>query len=361
MKDAKAECCGSLIPEIPSGKLKVVVFTQWKEYKHYLLSKFKEIFHDSICVNVTENYLIFEADFLEFLDVALVSRDFTPEELRRIMILPLSRDESFTLDSLGKMRTFEYWLNLRRGKTLKFVLENESLVTFFQPIVDTETKEVVFYESLSRGINEGGNLIPPSELFSLAQKLDVNCHINRLSIKKAVESYYSLKFDKPLSINLPPDLLVDAKYIVEDIIKPPSPDLLKKIHLEITEAGELDFDEVIELVIKPLKEKGIKIAIDDVGKGYSSLNRIVKIRPDIVKIDLTLIRNIHQDRLKRYVVAALTSLCDKESIMVVAEGVETLEEFKTLKELGVRFMQGYLFAKPSPCPRDIRHPRMSLN
>ena len=97
-----------------------------------------------------------------------------------------------------------------------------------------------------------------------------------------------------------------------------------------------------------LREAGIKIAVDDVGSGFASLDTVVEIRPDIVKVDRQLVRALHKDELKYNIMQAIISFCKKSGVMTVAEGIEEEKELEAVNELGVDAVQGYLLACPTP-------------
>ncbi|PLV56063.1 EAL domain-containing protein [Thermotoga sp. SG1] len=144
---------GSIVPNFPSSAKRIIVFVPHADYLNYLLHKFQEVFKHDVEISFSEDNISFEMKFDEFIDLALSSEEFTELEKQRIMILPLELDETISLRSLKKMRTFQYWLDLRKADILRFVLENESLVTYFQPIVNTSTGEIYSYECLSRGVD----------------------------------------------------------------------------------------------------------------------------------------------------------------------------------------------------------------
>jgi EAL domain-containing protein (putative c-di-GMP-specific phosphodiesterase class I) len=124
-----------------------------------------------------------------------------------------------------------------------------------------------------------------------------------------------------------------------------------RVILEITERAKLEKIGNVQHRIARLRELGFRIAIDDIGAGYSGLNSFAMIQPDIVKLDITLVRGVEADAVKRKLVRVLTDLCHDLNIVVVAEGVETIPERDTLVELGCDLFQGYLFARPgTPFP-----------
>jgi EAL domain-containing protein (putative c-di-GMP-specific phosphodiesterase class I) len=141
----------------------------------------------------------------------------------------------------------------------------------------------------------------------------------------------------------PSDLLDEALYSLDSPITP----FARQVVLEITERAALDSGADIPGRIRRLRSLGFRVAIDDLGAGYAGLSYFALLTPDVVKLDITLVRNIHQEEIKRKLVG-LTSLCKDLGMLVVAEGVETAEERDTTLELGCDLLQGFLFAKPAP-------------
>jgi EAL domain-containing protein (putative c-di-GMP-specific phosphodiesterase class I) len=124
--------------------------------------------------------------------------------------------------------------------------------------------------------------------------------------------------------------------------------------LEITERASLDDVSEIQTKIARLRQLGFRIAVDDLGAGYAGLNSIANLEPEVMKIDMTLIRDVDVTSAKQKVVGAMVSLCAEMNVMVVAEGVETKMEREALRRQGCEVMQGYLFAKPAkPFPEAV--------
>jgi EAL domain-containing protein (putative c-di-GMP-specific phosphodiesterase class I) len=120
-----------------------------------------------------------------------------------------------------------------------------------------------------------------------------------------------------------------------------------RIVLEITERAHLDSVPDVETRINRLRAMGFRIAIDDIGAGYSGLNSFTMLRPDLVKLDMALVRDIDKDPVKRRLAGLLLQLCNDLGIAVVGEGVETPAERQTLLDLGCDLLQGYLFGRPA--------------
>lgn len=118
--------------------------------------------------------------------------------------------------------------------------------------------------------------------------------------------------------------------------------------VEITEHEAIEDYTVLAATLEGLREHGVRVAIDDAGAGFASLRHTLLLRPDIVKVDTSLTRNIDGDRAKRALTSALVSFGEEMGIAIVAEGIETREELETLVALGVPFGQGFYLAKPAP-------------
>ena len=124
--------------------------------------------------------------------------------------------------------------------------------------------------------------------------------------------------------------------------------------IEITEHTDVDNYEDLVRALQPLRQRGIKLAIDDAGAGYSSLRHILHLRPDYIKLDMDLIRHIDIDPARRALASALIGFARDTGSVIIAEGVETASEFATLQSLGVEQVQGYFLGRPMPLEGALR-------
>jgi EAL domain-containing protein (putative c-di-GMP-specific phosphodiesterase class I) len=244
---------------------------------------------------------------------------------------------------------------------LDAILAAESILTHFQPLVSIKNRAVIGLEALSRGMLEGANLaVPPGVLFQLAQTQKDRLALDRLCRKKAVERFaplYQAKRDLLLSLNL------DTRVLYRSIVG--SGHLLNCVRgmgvspnnviIEILESNVKDEAALAEF-ITAYRGHGFLIALDDIGAGHSNLDRISSIKPDIIKIDRSLIRDIDQEHHKYEIAKSLVRLAGNVGAMAVAEGVERQEEVLTLMELGVDIFQGFYFCKP----REFEAPRFTF-
>jgi EAL domain-containing protein (putative c-di-GMP-specific phosphodiesterase class I) len=161
------------------------------------------------------------------------------------------------------------------------------------------------------------------------------------------------KAPEPIESAPPPALLfvnLHATDLLDATLGSPSSPLTavaSRVVLEITERAALPDARDVRFAIAQLREKGFRIAIDDLGAGYAGLSTFATLEPEFVKLDMSLVRNVHTSPVKQKLVRSMTSLCLDMGIAVVAEGIEVVEERDTILELGCGLLQGYLYARPA--------------
>jgi EAL domain-containing protein (putative c-di-GMP-specific phosphodiesterase class I) len=223
-----------------------------------------------------------------------------------------------------------------------------SLWIAFQPIVTVSQHQILAYEALLRTTEP---LLPhPGAVLKAAERLGRLDDLGRL-VRTEVARRAPDAPDALLFVNLHPHDLRD-----EQLYAPSSPlgPLAGRVVLEITErAGLEDLDDV-EGRMKALRGMGFRLAIDDLGAGYAGLTSLTQIQPEVVKFDMSLIRDLDSSTVKRRLVQSMTALFKEMDLVVVAEGVETIEERDALAAIGCDVLQGFLFARPGrgfPQPR----------
>jgi EAL domain-containing protein (putative c-di-GMP-specific phosphodiesterase class I) len=212
----------------------------------------------------------------------------------------------------------------------------------FQPIVEISSGTTFAHEALVRC--KVPEYAEPPVLFARAVAEGACGNLGRL-IRDAA---FGTCGDIALFVNLHPDELT-ARWLV----RPDDPVGFhtRAVYLEITESSMLSHFELCRDVVTELsKRTGAHLVVDDFGAGYSNLERIVELEPSVVKLDLALTRDIHVKKRKQVVVRHLVNLCTELGASVVAEGVETLDELKCVRDLGVTYAQGYLLARPASPP-----------
>ncbi|PYE23891.1 EAL domain-containing protein (putative c-di-GMP-specific phosphodiesterase class I) [Rhizobium sp. PP-CC-3A-592] len=213
----------------------------------------------------------------------------------------------------------------------------------FQPIINVETGTVFAQEALTRSLTGGG----AASVFGSVSPRGM-LTFEALCRKKAIRTAAACGLDVPLSLNISPAALtlngrgaVDTLRFAEQMgLRPDA------LILEVTENGVIDYTATANAAMTPLRQQGLQVAIDDFGAGHNGLQAFVDIKPDIVKMDITLIRDLSCCEARQTLVHSIVECCERLGIKVIAEGVETIDQARTLRSLGVVLMQGFLLARP---------------
>ena len=219
----------------------------------------------------------------------------------------------------------------------------DSLTMVYQPIVDSRTKKTAGYECLMR--TKEPSLPHPGAVLEAAERLGRLHDLGRRVRARAVEGFQAADEDSLLFVNLHPADLLDA-----DLYDRAAPltKIAHRVVLEITERAALDDLTETKHRAAELRRRGFKIAIDDLGAGYAGLTSFATFEPEVVKLDMTLIRDIEKSTVKRQIVDSMSRLCRDLDMRVVAEGIETAAELACLLDLGCDYLQGYFLGRPAP-------------
>jgi EAL domain-containing protein (putative c-di-GMP-specific phosphodiesterase class I) len=241
-----------------------------------------------------------------------------------------------------------WMLGDRGGLEAGFERALSSLWMAYQPLVSYERKQVLAFEALMRSPEP--TLPTPGAILQAAERLDRLHDLGR-AVRAAIASTAETAPSRWVFVNLHPhDLLDDTLY------DPASPlsKVAHRIVLEITERATLDEVADTKSRVARLRDLGFRIALDDLGAGYAGLTSFALLEPDVVKIDMPIIRDVHLLTTKQKVIRSLAELCRDMGMMVVAEGVENAEERDGLLACGCDVLQGYFFAKPGrPFPQVV--------
>lgn len=214
----------------------------------------------------------------------------------------------------------------------------------FQPIVDVVEREIVSYEALIRGLG-----MQPA--YQILQQVPVSAMhtFDQGARVKAIQLASRLGLDRQLNLNfLPQGLDASAVAILTTIEAAEGAHLsLEQVVLEVTEGEIIDDQAQFATLINEYRGLGVKVSIDDFGAGYSGLNLLADFQPDQIKLDMKLIRGIDRSGPRQAIVRAIVQVSDDLGIDVLAEGVESVAEYRWLANQGIRLFQGYLFAKPA--------------
>lgn len=235
----------------------------------------------------------------------------------------------------------------KKVKILKEIIKKENIYPVYQPILNLKEESIMGYEALTRIT---GNIDTKIEdLFSLSEEVGMCWAFEEMCRKKALKNATAKPQNTKLFLNVNPNVLIDKKFesgITSKFIKKYGLEP-KDIVFEITERRPIPYRKLFKQVLIHYAEQGYSIAIDDFGSAYAGLDRLCYIKPDYLKLDIHLIRNIEKDEMKKALVKHLIQLCKEVSIKTIAEGIETESEAKIIKELEADFVQGYFYAMPS--------------
>ncbi len=240
--------------------------------------------------------------------------------------------------------------NLLNSELDKIIAKN-GISTHFQPIISVKRKSIVGFEALSRGLHpEHGSLISPFVLFQAANKFNKTVEIDRLCREMALYRFSLLHKKNPdllLFINFDTSMvdkgIVGSGNFMQSVRRyglPPA-----NIVIELVESRVTDLAELMKFVAM-YRRQGFLLALDDFGAGHSNLERISGIKPDIIKIDRSLVNNVHNEFYKQEILKSIIKLTDQLGTMVLSEGVEHREEAAKTMELGTDLLQGYFFSRP---------------
>jgi diguanylate cyclase (GGDEF)-like protein len=258
---------------------------------------------------------------------------------------------SFFDESLRQSATRE----LELATALRGAVDRGEFEVYYQPIVATDTREVEVYEALLRW-HHAGTVVPPLEFVPIAESTGLIGEIGEWVLDTAIADIARMRRcgrpDVTVSVNvsalqLRNDRLVET---VRDILSAHGVDG-SVLSLEVTESMLVDDADKADSLLARLTAQGILVVLDDFGTGYSSLSRLRHMPIAVLKIDKSFVAEIGDDSTALSLLSAITSMADALSILIVAEGVETELQMRTVTEMGARFAQGFLFGEPAPLAR----------
>jgi EAL domain-containing protein (putative c-di-GMP-specific phosphodiesterase class I) len=231
-------------------------------------------------------------------------------------------------------------------ESLLEIIFDRKVWTVFQPILEIETLQVMGHEALSRG-PRGTELQPPLAIFGLAARHGLTEELERCCRRRAFKDWQTFGAPGRLFVNTVSATVRDPSFLGRGVVDYLGPDLSPRlVTLEITEREIIENLTLYREAMHSFIELGFTFAIDDVGKGYSGLETIASLGVSFLKIDMSLVRGVHEKRVSQQIVKAIHDLGQGVGAAVIAEGVETREELAALKDLGLRYAQGYLFGQP---------------
>ncbi len=291
---------------------------------------------------------------LEGLDEAL-----SPTELRETRAMIRPEGGGLAVADLADVVSLKTLLALFRSDWLLEALREDRLTTHFQPIVFADDPgRVLAHECLLRGVSADGSLIPPGDLYAAARDADLLFQLDRAARLTAIREAKGLGLgeDSALFINFNPTSVYDPAYCLRSTFAAASAVGLcpQQIVFEIVESDHIADIPHLVRIAETYRRSGFRVALDDLGSGYGSLNLLHQIRPDFIKLDMAMVRGVGNDSFKGILVAKLLEMAREMGVQTIAEGVETESEYEWLRRHGADFLQGYLIARPASPPRRPR-------
>lgn len=306
-----------------------------------------QVIEEGKCLNI-----ILDKNNIECYKTLLTTK-LTSKELKETQVLWMPEPQEPKLGDFSRMISLDNFNSLKESEWLLDLLATERITSHFQPIVYTaDTSQIFAHEALLRGLDDGGNLIAPGRIFSQAEKAGLLFQLDALARTSAIREASRHGIKDLLFINFSPTSVYDPttclRMTVRAIDEAGIPH--NNVVFEVAESEQPPDIRHLVKILKFYQDAGFLIALDDFGSGYSNLNLIHQLRPDFIKLDMQLIRNVHQDPYKALITEKLLEIAQQLEIRTIAEGIESLEELNWVRERGATFVQGYLIAKPTSPP-----------
>lgn len=230
---------------------------------------------------------------------------------------------------------------------LRKILNNHQVDVVFHPVVALDSYDILGFEALARGprasrYEEPLTLLAAADYYNCRLEVETICH--RSAILAAAGNLQS----RYLFLNINPRFIHTDQYSPRRILKLLEDSQIdpRQIVFEITERTWVDDYAILNSYLTVYRRQGIRVAIDDAGAGYSSLQAIAELQPDFVKMDLSLVRDIDKNTVKQAVLETIAYLCAKINAAVICEGIERMEELQMVQDMGCNYGQGFLFYDP---------------
>lgn len=277
----------------------------------------------------------------------------SPKELQDTLVLFIRGPVQPQLHDFSDITSLQRFIKFSQSDWLVKMLADQRFTSHFQPIVHVADTSCIFaYEALLRGLDEQGDLVMPGAILELSTEAGLLPQLDRIARLSAIAQASHHRIDNHIFINFSPTALYDPVSCLRSTVEAIDQAGIShdRVVFEVVESDKPQTLDHLKSILKYYRDAGFLIALDDLGSGYSSLNLLHQLRPDFLKLDMDLIRNVHQDPYKAHITAKILEISQKLNIQTVAEGVECTGELNWLQAHGATFAQGYLIAKPSAEP-----------
>ncbi|MEH1832892.1 MAG: EAL domain-containing protein [Nostoc sp.] len=276
-----------------------------------------------------------------------------PRELKQTQVLFIRGAIQPQLHDFSDITSLQRFIKFNQSDWLVEMLATERFTSYFQPIVYIkDTSKIFGYESLLRGLDEQGNLVLPGPILELATEAGLLPQLDQVARLSTITQVSRYQVSGHIFINFAPTSLYDPAFCLRSTVEAIDAAGIShdRVVFEVVESDNPQDLAHLKTVLQYYRNAGFLVALDDLGSGYSNLNLLHQLRPDFIKLDMELIRDVHQNLYKASITEKLLEITQKLNIQTVAEGIECIEELNWLQERGATFAQGHLIAKPSAVP-----------
>lgn len=265
----------------------------------------------------------------------------------------LERDSEFRVRHLADMVPLGVLISRLEHQWLGSMLEDGRLEMHFQPILHADRSDDIFaFECLVRGIGQDGGLVRPDQLFAAARATDLMFHMDRAARIAAIRQAARQGISENVFINFNPTSVYDPVFCLQTTF-----DEVNRLGsepgryvFEVVETDLVEDPSHLEAILREYRKHGFRVALDDLGAGYGSLNLMQSIRPDFVKLDRGMVDGVSTDDYRASITSRLIEMARDLDVQIIAEGIETAEDWEWLKSQKVDFVQGFYFARPDAVP-----------
>jgi EAL domain-containing protein (putative c-di-GMP-specific phosphodiesterase class I) len=293
------------------------------------------------------------------LDACLLELGATmdPASMRRARALFVPGQRVPCLDDFGRISSLHELHILAQTGWLLDQLEKGQITSHFHPIVHVgDTSRVFAHEALLRGKGPDGEPLEPLSILQLAREAGLMAELDLAACRSAIREAALLDADVTVFINFSPGMMEDAEGCLRGTVAAIDAAGLQhdRFVFEVIEADRIEDAAQLKRVLDSYRRDGFRVALDDLGAGWSTLTLVHRLRPDFIKLDRELIRQVHRDPVKDLIASKLLEIGRGLGIQTIVEGVEHRAELQWARARGADFVQGFLIARPAPGPG--RHP-----
>lgn len=277
-------------------------------------------------------------------------RMLTHGESEELRVLYKPAAGALTTADFPKVQSYTQFSRVSQSSWLGELLADDRLTAVLQPIVHaTEPSRVFAHEALLRGVARDRGIVYPNYIFDVARGCGMTTQVDLAARQAAIDRMVLDGIEENLFVNLTPNAIDDPasslRRTVEMIDEAGIPH--ERIVFEVVETEQAHGVIDLSTMLRTYRDAGFRVALDDVGSGYSSLNLLHQLRPDFVKLDMELIRGVHADPYKALIAQKMIEIANTLGVETIAEGVESPEELRWVSASGATYAQGNAIARPT--------------